>query len=98
MRRDELIKEVSQHTGIAPNDVELVITKTLAAIRHFVCEGETITLRGFGVFEPVKRKERTYRNIRKGTPCIVPERIIPVFRPSKKYFKARMKGGANDKP
>ncbi|WP_226358963.1 HU family DNA-binding protein [Pseudonocardia sp. ICBG601] len=54
-----------------------------------VGRGETVTLTGFGVFEPRRRAPRTARNPRTGETVPVGETVVPSFRPGA-AFKERV--------
>ncbi|MDQ4117703.1 MAG: HU family DNA-binding protein, partial [Actinomycetota bacterium] len=46
-----------------------------------VGSGSSVTLTGFGVFEPRRRAARVARNPRTGETVPVPETVVPSFRP-----------------
>jgi DNA-binding protein HU-beta len=50
-----------------------------------VAESESVTLSGFGTFEPRARKARTGRNPRTGDPVPIPPRTVPSFRPGNTF-------------
>ncbi|MEJ8278307.1 HU family DNA-binding protein [Pseudonocardia spirodelae] len=54
-----------------------------------VGSGGTVTLTGFGVFEPRRRAPRTARNPRTGETVPVGETVVPSFRPGA-AFKERV--------
>ena len=55
----ELVKKISQRTGIERQDVIAVIESMMINVKQFVAEGETIYLRGFGSFGPKRKAEKT---------------------------------------
>lgn len=62
-----------------------VLEATLSTVKETVEDGGSVTLRGFGTFEPKHRAEKKARNIGTGKEVIVPARDIPFFRPSSEF-------------
>ena len=54
----------------------------METVRDFLVDGERIMLTGFGSFEMRPVKEKKARNPHTGEPCIVPEHMCVLFRPS----------------
>ena len=57
---------------------------TINEVKERVLAGETVIVRGFGSFKPVKRAAKVCRNVHTGEAMTVPERMGVRFRPSKK--------------
>lgn len=89
MTKADLVDRVSEAIGpgITKKDCALVVDGFLEAVRQALGDGANIELRGFGTFKVRKRKARMARNPRTGEPVEVPERLVPVFKPSK-HLKA----------
>jgi DNA-binding protein HU-beta len=85
MRKAEMIKEVSEKTGIDRAAVETVIETYMVSVREHVLNKETVSFRGFGNFIVKKRAAKIARNISKNTAINLPAHYIPAFRPSKKF-------------
>ena len=90
MTKLELVKKISQRTGIERQDVLAVLESMMINVKDFVSQGETIYLRGFGSFGPKRRAEKTARNISNNTTIVIPEHIAPHFKPSKSFVKKVM--------
>ena len=90
MTKLELVKQISQRTGIERQDVVAVLESMMINVKDFVSQGETIYLRGFGSFGPKRRAEKTARNISNNTTIVIPEHIAPHFKPSKSFVKKVM--------
>ena len=90
MTKLELIKKISQRTGIERQEVLAVLESMMLNVQKIVAEGETIYLRGFGSFGPKKRAQKTARNISNNTTIIIPEHFAPYFKPSKSFVKKVM--------
>tara|TARA_B110000014_G_C19556583_1_gene297233 strand:- start:84 stop:371 length:288 start_codon:yes stop_codon:yes gene_type:complete len=87
----ELVKQISQRTGIERRDVLAVLESTMINVKDSVANGETIYLRGFGSFGPKRKAQKTARNISNNTTIIIPEHIAPSFKPSKSFVQKVMK-------
>ena len=61
---------------------------TMQAIIDAVAHSDSVTLSGFGTFEPRERKERTGRNPRTGEAVPIPARTVPSFRPGNSFKSA----------
>jgi nucleoid DNA-binding protein len=87
MRKREVVRKVVAATGIETTDVETVIDALFTTIKKEVGGGIRIDFREFGSFQPVKRKAKAGRDIGRNLPIHVPERSVPVFKPSERFFK-----------
>lgn len=90
MTKAEMIKEVSEKTGIDRVTVETVIENYMTAVKEHIMKKETVSFRGFGNFIIKRRAAKIARNISKNTAINLPAHYIPAFRPSKK-FSAQVK-------
>jgi len=84
MTKADLVKDISETTGMTKTDVALVVNGVLDSIREALVERERIEIRGFGGFKGVRRAPRTARNPRTNEPVRIGERMVPVFVPSRK--------------
>jgi integration host factor subunit alpha len=67
---------------ISRMDVRNILDDTLEEISDALTRGESVKLRGFGVFKVRSKSERTGRNPRTGVEAtIVPRRVV-TFKPS----------------
>lgn len=92
MNKKELIRAVSVDTGCQIGTVSEVIESTFGNIAKSLCDGDKVVIKDFGVFQTTLRKEKVGRNIRTGESVIVPEHMIPDFKPGK-LLKNMVKGG-----
>lgn len=85
MTKADLVEQVADAIGpgITKKDCALVVDGLLNAIKNALAEHENIEIRGFGTFKVRRRKSRVARNPRTGERVAVPERVVPVFKPSK---------------
>lgn len=49
--------------------------------------GGEVKLKNFGIFKPEIRKGKIGRNVRTGEEVVIPDRCVPVFRPSSAFEK-----------
>ena len=85
MTKADIVKEISQNTGIETVIVGKAIEAFMETMKDSLAEGSNVYLRGFGSFIVKKRAEKTARNISKNTTVIVPAHNIPSFKPAKEF-------------
>ncbi len=85
MTKADLVERVTEKTGLTRTDVAVVVDGLLETIKSAMEEGNNIELRGFGTFKIKTRKARKARNPRTGEEVPVPDRKVPVFKPSNEF-------------
>lgn len=85
MTKADLIEQVHEAIGpgVSRSDCAAVVNAFLNAVKGAVVEHRNIEIRGFGTFKVHRRRARMARNPRTGEPVQVPERMVPVFKPSR---------------
>ncbi len=83
MTKADIVDIVSHATGLTKVDTEAVIDGFIATITNSLQRGKRIEFRGFGSFSLKVRKPKKARNPGTGEEIRLPERIVPVFKPSK---------------
>ena len=87
MNKSDMIEALSDKLHISKKEagavVEAIFGQNGGIIAATLNSGENVSLSGFGVFEVKKRLARTARNPKTGQSVIVPERLVPIFRPAK---------------
>lgn len=83
MTKIDIVANISRDTGIDRVDVKEIIEKFMFEVTGSLERGENVYLRGFGSFIVRKRKAKLARNIKKGTPVVVPECYVPYFKPAR---------------
>jgi len=85
MTKADLVEQVADAIGpgITKKDCALVVDGFLNAVKVALAHGDNIEIRGFGTFKVRRRKTRMARNPRTGDAVKVPQRSVPVFKPSK---------------
>lgn len=89
MRKIEVIRSIVSKTGIETRDVEIVIDAFIATIKKEVGDGKRIDFRGFGSFRPRIRKRKVAHDFQTNKAIQIPQKAVPHFKPSTKYFKIR---------
>ena len=91
MTKAEIIKKISDETGIPSKDVAATVEGFMEEIRVSLAENkENVYLRGFGTFTVKQRAAKTARNISKNTTLVIEAHDFPAFKPSKSFI-AKMK-------
>ncbi len=85
MTKADLVKMVSENTGIIRKDVAVVVDALLQSIKDSLAEGNHIEIRGFGTFRLKTRKARMGRNPKTEEKIPVPARTVPTFKFSREF-------------
>ena len=80
MTKADLVKVISENTGIIRKDVAVVVDSLFQGVKDILAEGNHLEIRGFGTFRLKVRKPRMGRNPKTDKPVQVPERTVPTFR------------------
>lgn len=83
MNKQELIKAISEATGLSQKAVGEALDAFISVIGQQLASGERVSLIGFGVFDVLKRAARTGRNPRTGEPMQISASKSPRFRPGR---------------
>ena len=87
MTKADIVNSISQKTGIDKLIVLNTVEAFMATVKENMANGENIYLRGFGSFILKRRAQKTARNTSKNTALIIPEHIIPAFKPAKTFMQ-----------
>ncbi|MEF3694896.1 MAG: HU family DNA-binding protein [Candidatus Cloacimonadota bacterium] len=85
MTKADLVKIISENTGIIRKDVGVVVDSLLQAIKDSLVKGNHIEIRGFGTFKLKTRKPRVGRNPKTDEKVPVPARTVPTFKFSREF-------------
>ncbi|NLP06497.1 integration host factor subunit beta [Candidatus Fermentibacteria bacterium] len=83
MTKADIVSNIADSTGLTKKEVATVVNQFFAQVKKALSDGEHIEVRGFGTFKVVKRNQRKARNPHTGAAVIVPQRKVPVFKPSR---------------
>ena len=87
MTKEDLIKEVSEITGISQRDLRVSIATIMDVIKEKMKKDEPIYMRGFVTMTPRIRKERMARDMQNNTPMTAPEKKVVKFKLSAKFIE-----------
>ncbi|MDP2173398.1 MAG: HU family DNA-binding protein [Candidatus Cloacimonadaceae bacterium] len=85
MTKADLVKIISENTGIIRKDVAVVVDSLLQSIKDSLGTGNHIEIRGFGTFKLKTRKPRVGRNPKTDEKVPVPSRTVPTFKFSREF-------------
>ena len=83
MTKADIVNQIAEATGLTKTDTAAVVEGFLASVTSAMQQGEHIEIRGFGTFKVVTRASRTGRNPKTGDVVKIPQRPVPVFKPSR---------------
>ena len=84
MTRSDLVDQLAeQFSQLGHKDTEFAVKAMLDAISEALARGHRIEIRGFGSFCINRRPPRKGRNPRSGEQVMIPERLVPHFKPGK---------------
>jgi DNA-binding protein HU-beta len=81
VRKQDLIKEVADQTGISEAQAGKAVNAFLGAIQDALSRNDEVQISGFGSFKVVERAAREGRNPRTGEPMQIGARRSPTFKP-----------------
>jgi DNA-binding protein HU-beta len=85
MTKADLVKIISENTGIIRKDVAVVVDSLLKSVKDSLIDGNHIEIRGFGTFKLKTRKPRVGRNPKTDQKVPVPQRTVPTFKFSRDF-------------
>ncbi|MDR9388648.1 MAG: HU family DNA-binding protein [Balneolaceae bacterium] len=83
MTKADIVDVISSSLGLTKKDTEEVVNGFLQTVSESMERGETIELRGFGVFKVVERAARKARNPKTNVEVHLPPQNVPTFKFSK---------------
>ena len=83
MTKADIIREVSNMTGLTKVEIEAVFNSIIVNISDSLKQGERVDIRGFGSFLVKQRAARDARNPATSEIVKLQERFVPVFKVSK---------------
>jgi nucleoid DNA-binding protein len=85
LTKADVVDIVARATGLTKVETEAVLEGFIATIKEAVQRGERVDFRKFGSFYLKVRKPKKARNPGTGEEVPLPERIVPVFKPSREW-------------
>ena len=89
MTRSDLVVQLAERFGqLTHRDTEFAVKTILDAMASALARGHRIEIRGFGSFSINRRPPRMGRNPRSGEQVVIPEKLVPHFKPGKALREA----------
>ena len=89
MTRSDLVGQLAeQFDKLTHRDTEFAVKTIIDAMSDALARGHRIEIRGFGSFSINRRPPRVGRNPRSGEQVVVPEKLVPHFKPGKALREA----------
>ena len=87
MVRSELLQKLcNYYPNILRRDIKKILEIIFSEISEALCRGESIEIRGFGIFKTVVRKARTGRNPKNSKLVQIPAKKAIRWKMSKTFF------------
>ena len=85
----ELVTRLADRfSQLTQRDTEFAVKTILDAMSDALARGHRIEIRGFGSFSINRRPPRMGRNPRSGEQVVIPEKLVPHFKPGKALREA----------
>ncbi len=89
MTRSDLVAQLAERfSQLTHRDTEFAVKTILDAMSAALAKGHRIEIRGFGSFSINRRPPRVGRNPRSGEQVVIPEKLVPHFKPGKALREA----------
>ena len=89
MTRSDLVAQLTERFAqLTHRDTEFAVKTILDAMSDALARGHRIEIRGFGSFSINRRPPRVGRNPRSGEQVVIPEKLVPNFKPGKALREA----------
>jgi integration host factor subunit beta len=89
MTRSDLVGQLAEKFDkLTHRDTEFAVKTIIDAMSDALARAHRIEIRGFGSFSINRRPPRLGRNPRSGEQVVVPEKLVPHFKPGKALREA----------
>lgn len=89
MTRSDLVALLAERFGqLTQRDTEFAVKTILDGMSEALARSHRIEIRGFGSFSVSRRPPRLGRNPRSGEQVVIPEKLVPHFKPGKALREA----------
>lgn len=85
MTKADIVNEITEKTGLERAEVMQTIEAFMVSVKNSLAKGDNVYLRGFGSFIVKKRAQKTGRIISRNTTILIPEHMVPAFKPAKTF-------------
>ncbi len=91
MEHKQFIEELQVRLGKDKKEIDNLFSDMLQIIKDRCSQMDTLSVQGFGIFEPRKKLERVSVNPATGKRMLIPPKIVLCFKPGT-VIKNRLKG------
>lgn len=95
MNNKDFIAELSQRTGLSPEESQRYVNFVTESMGDHFQEGDTVLIPSFGTFEVKKKMERIMVSPTTGQRMLVPPKLVLGFKISPKW-KEQIKNGGDE--
>lgn len=85
MTKQDVIKQVSERTGLDPLTSRLVLESFFEVVKEGLTNGKPTHVRTFGSFILKQRAAKIGRDISQNTAVKIAAHVIPCFKPSREF-------------
>lgn len=82
MTKAQLASNIASKVGGDASKIKEIIDLFTQEVSDSLKRNEVVYIRGFGSFNPVVRKAKLGRNIKKGERVYIPSKVVAKFKPS----------------
>jgi integration host factor subunit beta len=87
--RSDLVALLAERfSQLTQRDTEFAVKTILDGMSEALARGHRIEIRGFGSFSVSRRPPRVGRNPRSGQQVVIPQKLVPHFKPGKALREA----------
>ncbi len=90
--KNVIVKEVAQILEVSDKKALHIVETVFTEVKQGIARDEIVTLRGFGSFHALHKRERIGRNPKTGEDAVISARRVSSFKASKK-LKAKVNNG-----
>tara|TARA_Y100001936_G_C16041649_1_gene651954 strand:+ start:100 stop:378 length:279 start_codon:yes stop_codon:yes gene_type:complete len=83
MLRSEIEDEITKAFKLEKNLSHQIVDLIISSMSDAISNNTRVEIRGFGSFYPKKYKSYKGRNPKTGESIVVPEKVLPLYRPSR---------------
>lgn len=85
MTKNEFVVQIAKKTGLAKDVVDTVVKAFCEVTETSLKNGDSIRLKGFGIFSTRERAAGSGRNLLTGERVEVPATVVPVFKAGRTF-------------
>jgi len=87
-----IVKEIANILDVSDKKALNIVETVFDEVKQGIVRDENVTLRGFGSFHAIQKRERIGRNPKTGENAVISARRVTTFKASKK-LKAKVNNG-----